>query len=99
MYNNNPEKEGVCCLHKNIHFQRCRYPYLPCLQVGNPSKNCFLPMEVCNIVAGQRCIKKLNERQTSDMIKYTARNASDRRDEIMNVVCRFFFSTFADVQW
>jgi len=69
-----------------------RYPLLPCLQVGNPSKGCFLPMEVCNIVAGQRCIKKLNERQTSDMIKCTARNANDRKKEIMNVLGKANFA-------
>lgn len=43
------------------------------LQVGQEHKHTYLPLEVCNIVAGQRCIKKLTDMQTSTMIKATAR--------------------------
>lgn len=52
---------------------KLRYPHLPCLQVGQEHKHTYLPLEVCNIVAGQRCIKKLTDMQTSTMIKATAR--------------------------
>lgn len=43
-------------------------------------------MQVCNIVAGQRCIKKLTDNQTSTMIRATARSAPDRQDEISKLV-------------
>lgn len=46
---------------------------------------CF-PLQVCNIVAGQRCIKKLTDNQTSTMIRATARSAPDRQDEISKLV-------------
>ena len=46
-----------------------RYPFLPCLQVGQEQKHTYLPLEVCKIVQGQRCIKKLTDNQTSTMIK------------------------------
>lgn len=47
----------------------------------------FLPAgQVCNIVAGQRCIKKLTDNQTSTMIKATARSAPDRQEEISRLV-------------
>ena len=59
---------------------------MPCLHVGNPTKNTYLPMEVCKVVPGQRCIKKLNEKQTADMIRATARSAPDRQKEIVNIV-------------
>ena len=45
-----------------------------------------LPWQVCNIVAGQRCIKKLTDNQTSTMIKATARSAPDRQEEISRLV-------------
>lgn len=55
---------------------------------------------MCNVVAGQRCIKKLTDNQTSTMIKATARSAPDRQEEISRLVgtrtknghrvCRFF---------
>lgn len=43
-------------------------------------------LQVCNIVAGQRCIKKLTDNQTSTMIRATARSAPDRQDEISKLV-------------
>ena len=47
-----------------------------CLQVGQEHKHTYLPMEVCKIVPGQRCLKKLTDMQTSTMIKATARSVS-----------------------
>ncbi|KAG1714628.1 Protein argonaute-2 [Nymphon striatum] len=67
---------------------KLRNPHLPCLQVGQEHKHTYLPLEVCNIVAGQRCIKKLTDMQTSTMIKATARSAPDREREINNLVTR-----------
>ncbi|XP_077404063.1 protein argonaute-3 isoform X2 [Vanacampus margaritifer] len=63
-----------------------KYPHLPCLQVGQEQKHTYLPLEVCNVVAGQRCIKKLTDNQTSTMIKATARSAPDRQEEISRLV-------------
>ena len=64
----------------------CRFPHLPCLQVGQEQKHTYLPLEVCNLVAGQRCIKKLSDVQTSKMIRATAKKAPDREQEIVNLV-------------
>lgn len=47
---------------------------------------CGFFFKVCNIVAGQRCIKKLTDNQTSTMIKATARSAPDRQEEISRLV-------------
>ena len=71
---------------------KLRYPHLPCLQVGQEHKHTYLPLEVCNIVAGQRCIKKLTDMQTSTMIKATARSAPDREREINNLVQKADFN-------
>jgi eukaryotic translation initiation factor 2C len=73
------------------HHIKLAYPHLPCLQVGQEQKHTYLPLEVCNIVAGQRCIKKLTDMQTSTMIKATARSAPDREKEINNLVLRAKF--------
>jgi eukaryotic translation initiation factor 2C len=73
------------------HHIKLQYPHLPCLQVGQEQKHTYLPLEVCNIVAGQRCIKKLTDMQTSTMIKATARSAPDREKEINNLVSRAKF--------
>ena len=54
--------------------------------MGQEHKHTYLPLEVCHIVQGQRCIKKLTDMQTSTMIKATARSAPDREREINNLV-------------
>jgi eukaryotic translation initiation factor 2C len=72
----------------NIKLQ---HPHFPCLQVGQEQKHTYLPLEVCNIVPGQRCIKKLTDMQTSTMIKATARSAPEREKEINNLVMRAKF--------
>jgi len=71
---------------------RLKYPHLPCLQVGQEHKHTYLPLEVCNIVSGQRCIKKLTDTQTSTMIRATARSAPDREREIANLVTKADFN-------
>ena len=68
------------------------FPFLPCLQVGQEQKHTYLPIEVCNVVAGQRCIKKLTDSQTSTMIKATARSAPDREREIADLVKKAGFN-------
>ncbi|KAK6167315.1 hypothetical protein SNE40_021377 [Patella caerulea] len=71
---------------------KLQYPHFPCLQVGQEQKHTYLPLEVCNIVGGQRCIKKLTDMQTSTMIKATARSAPDREKEINNLVTKADFN-------
>ncbi|XP_064410608.1 protein argonaute-2 isoform X3 [Latimeria chalumnae] len=78
---------------KDRHKLVLRYPHLPCLQVGQEQKHTYLPLEVCNIVAGQRCIKKLTDNQTSTMIRATARSAPDRQDEICKLMRSANFNT------
>lgn len=78
-----------CTVHKYFsekYKMRLQFPHLPCLQVGQEQKHTYLPLEVCYIVGGQRCIKKLTDLQTSTMIKATARSAPDREKEINNLV-------------
>ncbi|KAI3725245.1 hypothetical protein L1987_65026 [Smallanthus sonchifolius] len=41
----------------------------PCLKVGNAWRVIYLPMEVCKIVEGQMCSKRLNERQITALLK------------------------------
>uniref|UniRef100_A0A0K0DJA5 Protein argonaute-1 n=2 Tax=Metastrongylidae TaxID=55271 RepID=A0A0K0DJA5_ANGCA len=69
-----------------------KYPHLPCLQVGQEQKHTYLPPEVCHVVPGQRCIKKLTDTQTSTMIKATARSAPEREREIASLVRKAEFS-------
>ena len=56
-----------------------------------------LSTQVCNLVPGQRCIKKLSEHQTSRMIRATSRTAPDREKEINRLVSSPSLFTFSFV--
>jgi len=71
---------------------KLKYTGLPCIQAGQENKHSYLPLEVCNIVEGQRCFKKLTDMQTSTMIKATARSAPDREREINNLIRKADFN-------
>ena len=60
--------------------------------MGQEHKHTYLPMEVCKIVPGQRCLKKLTDMQTSTMIKATARSAPAREREIKNLITKADFN-------
>ncbi|OBZ91340.1 Protein argonaute 1 [Choanephora cucurbitarum] len=59
--------------------KRLNFPFLPCVVV---KKDIFLPMEVCEVIPGQRHQKKLNEKQTAEMIKFTCQKPNVRANKI-----------------
>lgn len=65
-----------------------KYPDLPCLWVGNPTRKppILLPAELCTIMEGQDIKRKMNEIQTSKMIRYAATNTDVRKNKIMTAV-------------
>uniref|UniRef100_A0A673I8Y9 Protein argonaute-1 n=1 Tax=Sinocyclocheilus rhinocerous TaxID=307959 RepID=A0A673I8Y9_9TELE len=71
-----------CCAASYYYFLYIFFLHLFCKY----RQHTYLPLEVCNIVAGQRCIKKLTDNQTSTMIKATARSAPDRQEEISRLM-------------
>ncbi|GAB5586216.1 hypothetical protein Unana1_01116 [Umbelopsis nana] len=73
------EKQDVASYFHKTYNKRLSYPFLPCVVVQN---NTFLPMEVCEVVPGQRHMKKLNEKQTAEMIKFTCQKPNMRANKI-----------------
>ncbi|XP_025190383.1 protein argonaute-2-like [Melanaphis sacchari] len=65
---------------------KLKYPHLPCLHVGPEYRHIYLPLEVCILFGGQRCIKKLTEVQTTSLIKETSHNAPEREQEINSLI-------------
>ncbi|RIA87407.1 Piwi domain-containing protein [Glomus cerebriforme] len=63
----------------NQQYRRLNHAHLPCVIVR---KNVYLPMEVCDVIEGQRQVRKLNERQTADMIKFTCQQPQQRANRI-----------------
>ncbi|VDM70725.1 unnamed protein product, partial [Strongylus vulgaris] len=50
-------------------YAELRFPKLPCLHVGPPTRNIFFPLEVCEMDTPQKYNKKLSEKQTSSIIR------------------------------
>ncbi|PKK79735.1 Piwi-domain-containing protein [Rhizophagus irregularis] len=75
----NGQQIDVATYFFNTYNKRLQYPFLPCVVVR---KETYLPMEICNVVEGQRYMRKLNERQTADMIKFTCQPPSARANKI-----------------
>ncbi|KAG0225036.1 eukaryotic translation initiation factor 2C, 2 [Mortierella sp. GBA43] len=77
------EKDGaqmdVATYFFKTYNRRLAYPFMPCVVAR---KDIFLPMEVCSVIEGQRFPKKLDEKQTADMIKHTCQPPSARANKI-----------------
>ncbi|KAL8688577.1 MAG: hypothetical protein Q9218_005546 [Villophora microphyllina] len=58
-----------------------RYPLLPVVQTTK--KRVVFPMELCNMIPGQRYPYKLNEGQTRNMIKFAATKPDVRQNGIL----------------
>ncbi|CAB4013409.1 argonaute-2 isoform X1 [Paramuricea clavata] len=69
---------------KERHNITLLYPDLPCLKLGN--NGACIPMELCNIMEGQRKQGKLTKEQLQTMIKHTALPAPERQQLINNLV-------------
>ncbi|KAI5813842.1 Piwi domain-containing protein [Pyronema omphalodes] len=69
--------------HYNI---RLRHPMLPL--VRTKKKGEFYPMELCFVLKAQRYPFKLDEAQSSDMIKFTVQRPVDRRNQITTNVTK-----------
>lgn len=63
---------------------RLNYPSLPCFRVGNPQRTTMIPMEVCDLIPGQRYPRRLNELQTADMVKATSTRPDQRANKILS---------------
>ncbi|KAK6272217.1 hypothetical protein POUND7_009300, partial [Theobroma cacao] len=63
-----------------------KYASLPALQSGSEAKPVYMPMELCQIVDGQRYTKKLNDQQVKALLKATCRRPRDRERDIKRMV-------------
>ncbi|CAA3017934.1 argonaute 1 [Olea europaea subsp. europaea] len=78
--------KSVVKYFRETYMYVIQYTQLPCLQVGNPRRPNYLPMEVCKIVEGQRYTKKLNEKQITALLRVTCQRPSERERDILQTV-------------
>ncbi|CAG8472825.1 17354_t:CDS:2, partial [Acaulospora colombiana] len=70
---------NVADYFERTYGKRLSYPNLPCVVV---SRNNYLPLEVCEVIKEQRYIRKLDEKQTADMIRFTCQSPHIRANKI-----------------
>jgi len=80
--NEEGKKMSVVDYFKDRYKWNFKYPNLPCLRVGSPQRFISIPMECCNLLKGQKYPKKLNERQTADLIKIACVKTRERSEKI-----------------
>lgn len=57
-------------------YRPLKFPNLPCIEVGQ--RKSYIPLEVCEVIKGQHCRRKLDENQTATVIKKTAVPPAER---------------------
>ncbi|KAK6237938.1 hypothetical protein QUC31_003407, partial [Theobroma cacao] len=68
------------------HKIELKHASLPALQSGSEAKPVYFPMELCQIVEGQRCTKMLNDQQVRALLKATCKRPPDRERDIRRMV-------------
>ncbi|KAI8816009.1 Piwi domain-containing protein [Fimicolochytrium jonesii] len=63
---------------QETYNKRLQYPNLPCFEVGGGSRKILIPIELCEIPAGQTYRKKLDDVQTAKMIRIAQQRPIDR---------------------
>ena len=70
-----------------------RYPNMPYLWVGSRNKNIYLPLEFCEIPAGQATNKKCTPNTTAEIIKFSATTTDERKRKIQEKLKRIDYSS------
>ncbi|XP_065208062.1 protein argonaute-2-like isoform X2 [Planococcus citri] len=83
-----PDKEGSRETTVEEYFRSVKkiplqYPHLPCIKTTN--KN-LLPIEFCAITPNQSVMRKLDEKQTSNMVRNAAKGTDIRKGRIMDTI-------------
>ncbi|KAF9209936.1 eukaryotic translation initiation factor 2C, 2, partial [Haplosporangium sp. Z 27] len=79
MFEKDTAKMDVASYFQQTYGRALTFPFLPCVTTG---RDTYLPMEICHVVEGQRYMKKLNETQTAEMIKFTCQPPHVRANKI-----------------
>lgn len=81
------EMSVAAYFHERYNTQ-LRHPHLPPVNLSGskrPGKENWLPMELCEVAAGQRC-PNINEQDTADIIRQTSQPPKVRQGNIMEQV-------------
>jgi eukaryotic translation initiation factor 2C len=73
------KRQSVAQYFATAYNVRLQYLRLSCLHVGALKGRNYLPLEVCTIVAGQKCPRKATDTQVANMIRFTCTPLKERK--------------------
>lgn len=79
------EETSIVDYFQHTYNYQIKYLQLPCLQVEAKGIS-YLPMEVCNICKGQRFTAKLDDSQTSALLKHACVKPHNRKSKIESIM-------------
>ncbi|XP_044001801.1 protein argonaute-2 [Aphidius gifuensis] len=96
----NGQETDVLTYFSGAKNYKIKYPDLPLLWVGSRTKNphILVPLELCTIASGNVTNRKLDEQQTSAMIKQAATPPAIRENKIMEAFNNMNFNTNKTMQ-
>ncbi|KAK7603257.1 hypothetical protein V9T40_003256 [Parthenolecanium corni] len=80
----NAPRTSVGQYYRDVKNYNIRYPELPLLVLG--TQGALVPIELCKIIGNQAVMRKLDERQTANMVRAAARPTYERREKIDNCI-------------
>ncbi|KAI9188355.1 Protein argonaute-2 [Blastocladiella emersonii ATCC 22665] len=81
-----PREVTVLAYMSETYQIKLQFPNLPCLVVGTPQRQTYLPMELAIIDDGQKYRGKLTEDQTSNVIKVAAKKPLERMAQLKQLI-------------
>lgn len=78
---------------QRVRGRRLKYPDLHYLWVGSKNRNVYLPLEFCEIPAGQATNKKCTPKCTAEIIKYSATSTDVRKKKIRDLLDRIDYAS------
>jgi eukaryotic translation initiation factor 2C len=88
----NGERMSVLEYYQRVKGITLRYPDLPCLHIGSKVRTMYVPLELCEIPAGQATNKKCTPNCVAKMIRYSATSTDDRKRKIVDLLNRINYS-------
>ncbi|KAI9096097.1 Piwi domain-containing protein [Phlyctochytrium arcticum] len=78
MFDQDGKKVSVEAYFKEQYNMSLKYPNLPCIEAGPRERRVKFPMEICDVPPGQALIRKLDDKQTQNMIRIAQQRPLDR---------------------
>lgn len=90
--NEKGQKMTVAQYFQQNRGRQLRFPNLPYLWVGSKVKRVYLPLEFCEIPAGQATNKKCTPKCTANIIKFSATSTDERKRKIRDLLKRIDYA-------